>query len=231
MHLAWVGGRAASRVSPINLLWAASSTRLWAAFAAEGGRRSVITGTCAEYEWSQPVLSENSPVRPSSLHGVCKDSLRQMVEAAGRTLGVSTAWPRLFFVYGAEDSSDRLVSSVGRSLLEGRPALASSGDQLRDFIHASDAASALVALLDSEFEGPINVATGVGVPVGEIVETLGRLAGRQDLVRLGAIPSTDGDPASIVADISLLRHRLDWEPALSLEQGLRETLEGLRGSQ
>ncbi len=227
VHLAWEGGRAAGRRSPVNLEWAAASARLWAAFATEGGRRSLISGTCAEYEWAQPVLAEGSPLMPNSLHGVCKDALRQMVEAAAGSLGISSVWTRLFFVYGTEDSSDRLVPSIAGALLSGRPALASSGEQLRDLIHAPDAAAALVALLDSPFEGQVNVGTGVGTRVRDVVVELGRLAGRPDLVRLGAIPSRDGDPSSIVADVSLLRGLIDWRPVLPLEGGLSKTFERL----
>jgi nucleoside-diphosphate-sugar epimerase len=230
LHLAWEGGRAAGRRSPVNLDWTAASARLWSAFAEKGGSRSLVAGTCAEYEWVEPVLSEDARLRPGSLHGTCKDALRRMIEAAAGPLGVSAAWARLFFVYGAEESSERLVSAITRSLLNGEPALASSGEQLRDLVYAPDAAAAMVGLLEGHFEGAVNVGTGVGTRVKDVVTELGRLAGRPDLVRLGAIPSTDGDPPSIVADVSLLREQIDWEPVLPLDGGLSETFERLKAA-
>ena len=231
LHLAWYTEHGAFWSSVENLPWVEASVRLWRAFAAGGGERALMVGSCAEYQWGEPVLSEReTPCRPASLYGACKDAVRRVVESASAVTGTSSAWARVFFVYGPEESSRRLVASVARALIEGRPAPSSAGEQVRDFIHVSDAASALATLLDSAVEGPVNVGSGAGVRVREVVEGLGRLSGRPELIELGALPGNPDEPDSIVADVGRLRDEVGWAPSIPLEQGLAGTLDALRAA-
>lgn len=229
LHLAWYTEHGAFWGSLENLPWVEASVRLWREFASAGGERALMVGSCAEYEWGEPVLSEAStPCNPATLYGACKDAVRRIIEAASPLAGVSSAWARIFFVYGLEEHSERLVASVARALVAGEPAPASDGEQVRDFIHVSDAAASIAALLDSDLEGPVNIGSGEGTLVRDIVEGLGRLSGRPELVELGALPRNEHDPPSIVADPVRLRDELGWSPATSIDDGLASTLEALR---
>src|SRR5204862_6165408 len=109
--------------------------------------------------------------------------------AAAAANGVSTAWGRLFSVYGPHEHPKRLVPSVIRSLLAGEPAACSHGTQIRDYLFAQDAADALITLLESDITGPLNLASGQPIALRDIVQCLGTLLGRPDLIRLGAIPA------------------------------------------
>jgi nucleoside-diphosphate-sugar epimerase len=230
LHLAWYTEHGRFWESPQNLPWVEASLRLWREFAAsDGAERFVGVGSCAEYEWSQPLLDEAAtPLRPASLYGVCKDATRRTLEAASERAGISFGWGRVFFIYGPDEASGRLVPSVAGALAEGRPARTSDGGQVRDFLHVDDAAAALVALLESDVRGAVNIASGHGVPVREIVETLGRLAGRPDLIELGAVPRPEDDPPEMVGGMDRLRGQVGWEPRVSLEEGLASTLERAR---
>ena len=73
--------------------------------------------------------------------------------------------------------------------------------------------------------GAVNIGSGEGVAVREVVETLGRLAGRPELIELGAVPRPEGDPPEIVADTSRLRDEVGWAPEVALEAGLASTME------
>jgi nucleoside-diphosphate-sugar epimerase len=225
LHLAWYTEYGQHWEGAENLPWVEATVRLWRKFAEHGGVRFVGVGSCAEYEWSEPLLSEAStPLRPRSLYGVCKDATRRLLEAGSERAGVSFAWGRLFFIYGPDEGSGRLVPSVADALAEGRPARTSDGEQVRDFLHVEDAARALSALLLSDLRGAVNIGSGEGVRVAQIVETLGRLAGRPELIELGAVPRPDGDPPEIVADTSRLRQELGWAPKIGLEAGLASTM-------
>jgi nucleoside-diphosphate-sugar epimerase len=226
LHLAWYTEHGRFWQGPQNVPWVEASLRLWRAFAESGGERFVGVGSCAEYEWSEPVLSESTtPTRPNSLYGVCKDSTRRVLEEASARAGVSFAWGRVFFIYGPDEASGRLVPSVAEALADGRPARTSDGEQIRDFLHVDDAARALAAVLESDVRGAVNIGSGEGVRVREIVETLGRLAGRPELVELGAVARPEGDPPEIVADASRLRDEVGWTPQIGLEAGLASTLD------
>jgi nucleoside-diphosphate-sugar epimerase len=229
VHLAWYTEHGQYWDAAQNLEWVEASLRLWRAFSAAGGRRFVGVGSCAEYEWGEPVLAERaSPLRPATLYGACKDSLRQILESAARSAPTSFAWGRIFFTYGPGEHPDRLVSSVARRLVAGEPAPVSDGEQIRDFLEVHDLAAGLVALLESEVEGPVNLGSGEGVAVRRLVEELGRAAGRPDLIEFGALPRSPDDPPAIVADVTRLREEVGWTPTVSLSEGLANAVSEAR---
>jgi len=228
VHLAWArpGGDDGGGV---HERWLAAGVELWDAFARAGGGRALVAGTSAEYEWSRPLLGEDAPLRPASPYGRAKVALYERLREQSASDGVALAWPRLFWVYGAEPDSPRLVPSVARALVEGRPIATTDGLQIRDFIHATDAARALAAILEAGTDGPVNVGSGAGTPVVELLRTMERLGGREGehLVEIGGIPRRPGDPPELVAEVSRLRG-IGWQPATGLEAGLAATLERTR---
>jgi nucleoside-diphosphate-sugar epimerase len=228
LHLAWYAEPGAFWESPENARWLDASTRLLEAFAASGGTRAVVAGTCAEYDWSgDGALSEAStPLAPRTAYGEAKNALR----VAAERLPVSLGWGRVFFLYGPHEDPRRLVASVARSLVAGEPARTTHGRQVRDFLHVADVADAFGALLDSGVEGAVNIGSGEGVALVDVVERLAALAGRPDLVELGVLEASQGEPPRLVADVARLRDEVGWRPARALDDGLRETVEWWRAN-
>jgi nucleoside-diphosphate-sugar epimerase len=226
LHLAWIATPGVYWTSPENHRWAEASKHLLTAFAETGGRRAVIAGTCAEYDWTAAGVCNESttPARPATVYGRCKNELRRWCEGCG----VPVAWARLFFLYGPREHPARLVPSVARALLAGQVAECSEGSQRRDFLHTADVADALLTLLRSDITGPVNVGSGEPVAVRTVIETIARECGRPDLVRLGARPMPANEPPLLVADVTRLRDELGWRPRVSLDAGLRECIEWWR---
>ncbi len=227
VHLAWYAEHELLWSAPENVVWVECSLRLMRAFIRHGGQRLLMIGTCAEYDWSAaagPLGEYRSQLAPATLYGAAKDALRRVASAYARAEGVELAWGRPFFLYGPRESTGRLVPSVVRSLLEGRSVATSSGDQLRDFMHVQDVAGALVALLDSSVVGDVNIGSGVGVTVGEVVDRIVQLIGRPALVRRGALPMRPGEPRELVADIARLRDEVGYRPRIALADGLAATV-------
>ncbi len=225
LHLAWdvTPGRYAHAAA--NLDWVAASLRLHRAFAAAGGSRLVVAGTCMEYDWTADLLDEaTTPLRPATLSGTAKDALHRILAVAARQDGISLAWGRLFFMYGPHEAPNRLVPDVALALLRGEPALCGPGTAERDFMHVADAGAALAATLDSLHAGPVNVATGVCVPVRVVVQTLAELIGRPGLVRLGARPAPTNEPPRLAASVTVLREGVGFTPRFALADGLADTL-------
>jgi nucleoside-diphosphate-sugar epimerase len=224
LHLAWNATPGVFWTAPDNLDWTAASLLLQRAFQDAGGRRIVTAGTCAEYDWSQdPCLNEESPLRPATLYGVAKDSLRRLSLAAAQEHGIQAAWGRVFWLYGPAEAPDRLVSDIAAGLAAGRPVACSAGVQERDFLHVADVAGALVAALASDWCGVFNIGSGVATAIRDVATILGRAAGRNDLIALGARPSPANEIPRLVADIRRLRDCIGFVPAFSLEDGLAET--------
>ena len=230
LHLAWYSVPGKFWTSPQNLQWLQASLDLIEQFAVHGGRRIVAAGSCAEYSWDgDGILSEAStPIAPATLYGACKHALHTVVAALARQMDLSLAWGRVFFMYGPGEHPDRLTASVIRSLLRGEPALCSEGRQVRDFLYVLDVAAGLVALLRSEVSGPVNIASGQGVAVREMVSHVAEVIGRHDLIRLGEREVKPGEPPVLVADVKRLRDEVGFQPQHSLESGLRLAIEWWR---
>jgi nucleoside-diphosphate-sugar epimerase len=217
LHLAWtlVAG------SVENFRWTRAGLHLLMEFTEQGGRRAVMAGSCAEYDWGveQP-LSEASPRRPATPYGVCKNALGELAESYRTEVGLSAAWARIFFLYGPGESENRLVASVIRALLAGSPALSTHGEQLRDYLYVEDLADALASLVDSELLGPINVASGSSVRLKELIEEIAGQLDKRELVQLGAIEAHADEAPEVSADVSRLRQELGWHPRFDHAKGL-----------
>jgi nucleoside-diphosphate-sugar epimerase len=225
LHFAWYAVPGKYWTSLENLRWVQASLDLLQAFILHGGKRAVMAGTCAEYDWRYGYCSERTtPLAPSTLYGTCKHSLQIMLDSAAEQTGLSTAWGRIFFLYGPNENPNRLVSSVIRSLLLGEPALCSHGNQIRDFLYVQDVADAFVALLESDVEGPVNIASGRPVVLRDIILKIARKLDRQNLVRFGAIQAPENDPPLLIADVSRLANEVGWIPNYDLDRGVDQTI-------
>jgi nucleoside-diphosphate-sugar epimerase len=225
LHFAWYAVPGKYWTSLENIRWVQSSLDLLQAFVANGGERAVMAGTCAEYDWRYGYCSEKiTPLAPSTLYGTCKHSLQIILDSLSKQTGLSSAWGRIFFLYGPYEHQDRLTSSVIRSLLMGERARCSHGNQIRDFLYVRDAADAFVALLESDIEGPVNIGSGRPIVLRDIVQKISDKIIHRDNVEFGLVPVSLEDPFLLVADVRRLTKEMDWAPKYSLDQGLDETI-------
>jgi nucleoside-diphosphate-sugar epimerase len=208
-----------------NFQWVEASLMLLREFADRGGRRVLMAGSSAEYDWSHGTCSEEkTPLAPKTVYGACKSALGQLFASFVRSTELSGAWPRIFFSYGPGEHPDRLVAHVVSAILQGRPARCTHGDQLRDYLYVEDVASALIAILDSDLQGPVNVGSGQPTRLKDMILTIARALGREDLVELGALPVAEDDPPLVLADVGRLAEELGWRPDSSLDDGIEHTI-------
>lgn len=225
LHLAWDTTPRQYWTSPDNLRWVQASLDLVQSFVRNGGRRIVFAGTCAEYDWTHGYCREDvTPLTPSTLYGSCKHALHLMADAYLAQHDVTSAWGRLFFLYGPYEQPERFVPSVIRALLRGESARCTHGRQLRDFLHIAEAASALATVLDSGLTGPINVASGEAVALKDIAGIIADQLGKRNLLKLGSILAPPNDPPELLANVSRLADELSWSPRRTLAEGLGKTI-------
>ncbi|MFI4989731.1 MAG: NAD-dependent epimerase/dehydratase family protein [Solirubrobacterales bacterium] len=226
LHFAWYAEHGSFWTAPENLAWVGATLDLLREFVESGGRRAVLAGSCAEYEWGTADLCSeaSTPLRPVTLYGMAKHATQRVASAYADSVGLAFAWGRIFLCYGPGEDERRLVPYVIRSLLAGEEARVSDGRQWRDLMHVDDLADAFVALLDSPVEGAVNVASGEALQLARPVETIAAEIGRPELLRLGALPRREGDPQKLLADVTRLREEVGFRPRVELEQGIRETI-------
>jgi nucleoside-diphosphate-sugar epimerase len=225
LHLAWYVQHGSYWNSAENVVWAEATLRLLRAFQQAGGRRAVLAGTCAEYEWSRAVYQESSaPLFPATLYGAAKHATHILSESFARSAGLELAWGRIFMPYGPGERGARLVPSVVQALLGGREAPLSDGTQVRDFMFVEDVARAFSAILDSTVEGAVNVASGRPCTLERMIGAFAAETGRPELLRWGALPARTGEPKELVADVRRLREEVGFVPQVRLADGVRRTL-------
>ena len=230
LHLAWYAEHGRFWTSPENLRWVEASLALMRAFAAAGGRRAVIAGTCAEYDWVPGgTLAEDAPIAPSTLYGAAKAGLFTVARAFCAQEGIQLAWGRIFFTFGPSEPEGRIVPAVARALIAGDEARVTHGRQERDFLAVEELGDAFAALTAADgVEGAVNVASGRAVALRDVVAGVAEAAGHPELVRLGAIPAREGEPAELVADVTRLRDEVGWTPRESLQDGLARAVDWWR---
>ena len=128
---------------------------------------------------------------------------------------------RMTNIYGPTTVLGRpdVVNNLVEQLIFNKSAKVISKIPQRDFIYVKDATDAIIKLLDSNYNGPVNVATGKLHSIGDVVSILENISGIEIENQNGKMTGH----LKYVSDISLLKTLTNWQPQYTLEQGLTET--------
>ena len=214
------------------------TARLLEAAYRNGVRRFVFSSTCAVYGTPESTpIDESAPINPESPYGETKALVERMLHWYDKSLGMRSTSLRYFNAAGAamdgslgEDWSltQNLVPLAMKALLGKRPPLqvfgtdypTPDGTAIRDYIHVDDLADAHLRSLDYLAGGGpstvINVGTGTGSSVREVLEAAEQAAGRP--VPYVDSPRRPGDPVALCADNRRAREVLGWAPLYGLEE-------------
>ncbi|HWX54081.1 MAG TPA: GDP-mannose 4,6-dehydratase [Verrucomicrobiae bacterium] len=138
---------------------------------------------------------------------------------------------RPFNTYGPYQSSKAIIPELIINALAGKTIRATKGEQTREFNYVSDIVEGLIraAQVKGSIEGPVNLATGKEVSIRDLITTIVRLSGMATQVELGALPYRPTEIWRMYADASRALEHLQWSPRVTLEQGLRMTIDWFRG--
>ena len=225
IHAAWYAEPGKYLDSPQNLDSLRSSFDLIESLAKAGCKHVVGVGTCFEYAMQDTPLTEDSPTGPFTLYAAAKLAFYLVAAQRAAQLGMGLAWGRLFYLYGPYEDERRLVPAAIKALSSGREFPATTGEQVRDYLHVEDVAAGLCAMSHHRLGGVFNVSSCEPVTIAGLMRTLGELLGRPELIRLGALPPRDWDPAYVCGDNQRLRTEAHWSPRYSLRDGLAQTIE------
>lgn len=212
-----------------------ATVALLRAMADRGIRKLVFSSSAAVY--GAPDLDsipESQPADPTHAYGGSKRAIEMLLQDAGRSLGLRSVCLRYFNAAGAsaEHGEDHqpethLLPRLLRAALDpGLPAVPIFGDDwptpdgtcIRDYVHVEDLAEAHALALEAlagDLHGPLNLGSGRGQSVREIIASVQRVTGR--VVPATVAPRRDGDPARLVAGVERAARELGWRPRRSLE--------------
>ncbi|USG60342.1 NAD-dependent epimerase/dehydratase family protein [Sneathiella marina] len=204
IHLAWEATPGIFWQSRENFRWISASAHLLDRFVAEGGQRALLTGSCAEYGWGQTPLHErDSPLDPRSYYSASKIAFHDLARVIARD--TELVWARVFFPYGPEEDSSKLISHTLREISADRLPEFKTPGRAVDFIHLSDVARYFDQLLTSSVTGPVNICSGIALRPPEIAAAAARLLGKPDLAAAldEQLTNMDGE-LTIVGDRQIL---------------------------
>jgi nucleoside-diphosphate-sugar epimerase len=223
IHLAWYAEPGKYLHAPENTKLLQHSLDLLQALIRIGCGQIVMVGTCAEYNTDLGFLSETSPARPATIYAATKLALGQLGAFIAEAAHTRFAWARLFYLYGPYEDKRRLITALIDKLERGEPFPATLGEQVRDYLHVEDVASALCSLVEREANGVFNISSNIPITMRQLMETVGDLIGHAELIRYGEVTYRKWEPRFVCGDNQKLR-QLGWAPKYTLRQGLEATV-------
>lgn len=196
-----------------------------------GVQRVVLASSGAIYgeQPGQPV-KENMAPHPSSPYAVSKLAAEYYVGTIGSLWGIETVALRIFNAYGPGQAIPPTHAPVIPQFVQmvlggGSLVVFGDGEQTRDFVFIDDVIEALVTAATAEGVNRqvINVGLGRETRINELVAAIERVAGRE--AHILHVKAESGGVSRLVADLSLARRWLSYEPRVDLEKGLKLLLE------
>jgi dTDP-glucose 4,6-dehydratase len=166
-----------------------------------------------------------NPVGPRSCYDESKRFAEALTMAYRRAYGVRTNIARIFNTYGPRMKLDdgRVVPAFVDQAVRGEPmTVFGDGSQTRSFCYVTDLVEGLYRLMQSDEPYPVNLGNAVEMTILEFAEHIRKLTGTASRIEFKPLPQDD--PQKRKPDISKAKHVLGWEPRVSLEEGLRETI-------
>jgi UDP-glucose 4-epimerase len=227
-HLGWSGANShAFQRSPAQVYEnVPGSLELVRAAAHAGCRKFIGLGSVLEYGDCGGTITESLDAKPANLYGAAKYSVGLLSEALCRPLGLDFAWLRVTWGYGPADDPARMIPGVITSLLHGdRPAL-TPGEQYWDYLYVDDLVEAIYRVATTErARGFLNVGSGEAVQVRAIAQLIRDEIDPRLPLGLGDIPYRDGQMMRLDVSIDRLKGAIDWAPRVSIEEGIRRTVQ------
>lgn len=175
---------------------------------------------------------EDSPLgAPLNPYGATKQAAEALCDVYWRLHGVPTVCLRFFNVYGERLRPDLALSIFSKAILRNESIpLFGDGSLKRDFTYVADVVAGLIASLrvESSIGQAINLGNDDPIEMRQLIETLGKVAGKS--TRVEYLPSRSEDMPFTHADISKARRLLGYEPQVDIEDGVRRYYDWLRES-
>ena len=175
---------------------------------------------------SDEMFTEESPYRPRTPYNASKAGADHAVRAYHETFGIPISITNCSNNYGPYQFPEKVIPLFVTNALDDRelPMYASTQNK-REWLHVRDHCRAIELVLESDRIGETyNVGSGLEASIEDIADLVVRLTGKSESLKT-IVPDRPGHDRRYLLDSSKLRRELGWEPEISWEEGLRETVE------
>jgi Nucleoside-diphosphate-sugar epimerases len=192
-----------------------------------GVRRVILIGSADEYGRQAGPLKESLDLQPASVYGNSKAEATRLALEMFEEEAVPVVILRPFTVYGPQQPREMFVAEAIECAVNGMPFKMSEGTQKRDLIFVDDVVRALLAAASAhQVEGKvINIGSGRAESLGDVAHLIWKISESRAPLLIGARQASEQETHDTWADITQARQLLDWEPRVSLEEGLRAAID------
>lgn len=188
---------------------------------------SEIYGTPLEHPQHENYWGNVNPIGPRSCYDEGKRSAEALCFAYHRQHKTDIRIVRIFNTYGprlAQNDGRVMPNFINQALRNQSITLYGTGDQTRSFCYVDDNVRGLIAMMNQDqFLGPVNIGNPAEITMRSLAENVIRLTNSKSQITYHPLPTDD--PHRRQPDISLAKEKLNWEPVISLEEGLEKTIE------
>jgi dTDP-glucose 4,6-dehydratase len=188
---------------------------------------SEIYGDPLEHPQKETYWGHTDPVGPRSMYDEAKRFAEALTMAYHNYHNVNTRIARIFNTYGPRMRLDdgRLMPNFLQQALQGKPlTVYGDGSHTRSLCYVDDLIDGIYRLLLSDEHMPVNIGNPVEMTVLEFAESINRIVGNKAGLIFEKNAHLGNDPQRRQPDITRAREILDWEPKISLEDGIRQTI-------
>jgi len=199
----------------------------------QAGVRKVIYASTGGACYGEPhylPVDEAHPVNPLDPYGASKHHVEHYLYLYRTTFGLDFTILRYANVYGPRQDpfgeAGVVAIFTNKMLTNGEPIINGSGEQERDFVYVSDIARANLLAVERGDGETLNIGSGVGTNINQIFRTLKALTGFVGEEKHG--PAKLGEVFKVYLKADRAREKIGWTPTVSLEEGLRQTVDWFR---
>lgn len=195
-------------------------------------KRLIFISSCAVY--GRPAVNpvcESHPTNPLFSYGIVKLAIEKYLRMYYDLYGLESCVLRLSNLYGEHQRADTGQGAIAifcDKALKGEPIeIWGSGAVVRDYLYVKDAVEAITrAVLSDESGTEINIGSGKGASLNEVIETIESLTGWK--IERRHLPCRPFDVEEIRLDIAEAKRRLGWEPSTDLRKGIQKVIDWMK---
>jgi UDP-glucuronate decarboxylase len=187
---------------------------------------SEVYGDPEEHPQKEDYWGRVNPIGPRSCYDEGKRVAESLMINYHQQNNVDIRIIRIFNTYGPRMAmkDGRVVSNFIIQALQGEPiSIYGNGEQTRSFCYVSDLVEGAVKMMEQEdLTGPVNLGNPKEIKIIELAESILKLTGSKSKIIFHPLP--EDDPVRRKPDITLAKKNLNWQPQVSLDDGLKETI-------